>query len=76
MGRSAIFKITVADWRKDIAGAMQVVSGAVGREKVHFQAPDANLIEKEMTHFLEWYNGEEKLIVTLRDVPLSAIRYD
>lgn len=53
MGRSGIFKITVADWRKDTAGPMQVVSGAAGREKVHFQAPDANLIEKEMIHFLE-----------------------
>ena len=33
-------KITVADWRKDTTGPMQVVSGAMGKEKVHFQAPD------------------------------------
>ena len=50
MGRSGIFKITVADWRKDTTGPMQVVSGAAGKEKVHFQAPDANLIENEINH--------------------------
>lgn len=66
MGRSGIFKITVADWRKDTAGAMQVVSGAAGREKVHFQAPDANLIEKEMIHFLEWFNREEKIDLVIK----------
>lgn len=66
MGRSGIFKITVADWRKDTAGAMQVVSGAAGREKVHFQAPDANLIEKEMIRFLEWFNGEEKIDLVIK----------
>jgi Fic family protein len=53
MGRSGIFKITVADWRKDTSGQMQVVSGAAGREKVHFQAPDADLIEMEMNRFRE-----------------------
>lgn len=60
MGRSGIFKITVADWRKDTSGQMQVVSGAAGREKVHFQAPDANLIEMEMNRFLKWFNEETK----------------
>jgi len=60
MGRSGIFKITVADWRKDTTGSMQVVSGAAGKEKIHFQAPDANLIEKEMTSFLNWFNGNDK----------------
>jgi len=66
MGRSGIFKITVADWRKDTAGLMQVVSGAAGREKVHFQAPDATLIEKEMIRFLEWFNGEEKIDLVIK----------
>ena len=60
-GRSGILKITVADWRKDISGKMQVVSGAAGREKVHFLAPDAHLIELEMNRFLKWFN-EEKII--------------
>ncbi|MCU0434884.1 MAG: Fic family protein [Bacteroidia bacterium] len=57
MGRSGVFKITVAGWRKDEKGKMQVVSGAAGREKVHFQAPDAELLDDEMTYFLDWFNG-------------------
>lgn len=56
-GRSGMHKITVADWRKDTTGPMQVVSGAMGKEKVHFQAPDSALLEKEMTRFLDWFNG-------------------
>jgi len=59
-GRSGIFKITVADWRKDKTGAMQVVSGTVGKEKIHFQAPAAALVKKEMTKFLKWFNEEKK----------------
>lgn len=55
-GRSGMYKITVADWRKDTTGPMQVVSGAMGKEKVHFQAPDSSLLENEMKLFLEWCN--------------------
>lgn len=55
-GRSGMYKITVADWRKDTTGPMQVVSGAMGKEKVHFQAPDSDLVGKEMTRFIEWFN--------------------
>src|SRR6056297_1770759 len=47
-GRSGMYKIQVADWRKDTTGPMQVVSGALGKEKVHFEAPDSNLVENEM----------------------------
>jgi len=66
MGRSGIFKITVADLRKDMAGAMQVVSGAAGKEKVHFQAPDADLIEEEMNQFLKWFNEEDKIDIVIK----------
>jgi Fic family protein len=66
MGRSGIFKITVADWRKDTTGVMQVVSGAAGKEKIHFEAPDAVLIEKEMTSFLEWFNGNDKIDLVIK----------
>ena len=66
MGRSGIFKITVADWRKDTTGPMQVVSGAAGKEKVHFQAPDANLIENEMTSFLNWFNENNKIDLVIK----------
>jgi Fic family protein len=66
MGRSGIFKIIVADWRKDTSGQMQVVSGAAGREKVHFQAPDADLIEKEMNRFIKWFNEENKIDLVIK----------
>ena len=58
-GRSGMYKITVADWRKDTTGPMQVVSGAVGKEKVHFEAPNSNLVEREMTRFLDWFNNSK-----------------
>jgi Fic family protein len=57
-GRSGIHKITVADWRHDDTGPMQVVSGPMGKEKVHYQAPAAELVEGEMKRFLEWYNND------------------
>ncbi|MBK7174266.1 MAG: Fic family protein [Bacteroidales bacterium] len=66
MGRSGIFKITVADWRKDTFGQMQVVSGGAGREKVHFQAPDADLIEMEMNRFIKWFNEENKIDLVIK----------
>lgn len=66
MGRSGIFKITVADWRKDTIGKMQVVSGAAGKEKIHFQAPDADLIEMEMKRFLQWFNQENGIDLVIK----------
>jgi Fic family protein len=58
-GRSGMYKITVANWRKDTTGPMQVVSGAMGKEKVHFQATDSDLLEKEMSRFIDWFNNTE-----------------
>jgi len=55
-GRSGMHKITVGGWRKPEAGAMQVVSGIIGRENIHFEAPDALLLEQEMDRFLDWFN--------------------
>lgn len=55
-GRSGMHKITVGTWRKDSTGPMQVVSKAMGKEKVHFQAPDSALLELEMSRFLAWFN--------------------
>ncbi len=65
-GRSGMYKIVVADWRKDTTGPMQVVSGAMGKEKVHFQAPDSELLEKEMTRFLEWFNNSNELDLVIK----------
>ena len=50
-GRSGMYKIIVGNWRDDSTGPMQVVSGAMGKEKVHYQAPAANELEKEMNLF-------------------------
>lgn len=56
-GRSGMSRITVGGWRKKEAGAMQVVSGPMGREKVHFEAPDADRLEAEMSRFIKWFNA-------------------
>lgn len=55
-GRSGMHHITVGDWRNNKAGPMQVVSGPMGRERIHFEAPDASKLENEMESFLKWFN--------------------
>lgn len=65
-GRSSIFKIIVGNWRKDANGPMQVISGAIGEEKIHFQAPEASLISKEMNRFIQWYNAEDKIDLVIK----------
>lgn len=65
-GRSVMFKITVADWRKDTTGPMQVVSGAMGKEKVHFQAPDSSLVDNEMNLFLDWFNKDKEMDLVIK----------
>jgi Fic family protein len=56
-GRSGMHKIVVGNWRDDTDAPMQVVSGPIAREKVHYQAPEAKLLKKEMKAFLHWYNN-------------------
>ena len=56
-GFSGSRKITVGAWRTPEAGAMQVVSGYIGHEKVHFEAPSAERLEREIAAFLEWFNA-------------------
>jgi Fic family protein len=60
-GYSGIQKILVGKWRDDSRGPMQVVSGPIGKEKVHYQAPPARVLEKEMKNFLEWFNKDQGL---------------
>lgn len=55
-GRSGMHKIIVGVWRNDSHGPMRVVSGAVGRERVHFEAPAAGRLNGEMKNFLSWFN--------------------
>jgi len=56
-GRSGMSRITVGEWRPKEAGPMQVVSGPIGRENVHFEAPGAERLESEMAAFLDWFNS-------------------
>src|SRR3990170_1801171 len=60
-GRSGMTKITVGGWREDKSDPMQVVSGPIGREKVHYQAPEAKRVPKEMRAFLKWFNGPQSI---------------
>ena len=66
-GRSGMRKIIVGAWRDDGHGPMQVVSGPVGKEKVHYEAPAAPLLEKEMSAFLARTNdGGDRTDMVLR----------
>ena len=66
-GRSGMHKIIVGAWRDDAKGPMQVVSGPVGREQVHYEAPAAELLAEEMSAFLEWVNSlDDRIDAVLR----------
>ena len=60
-GRSGMHKITVGNWRSVDAGPMQVISGPVGKETIHFEAPKADRLEQEMNNFLKWFNGKDDI---------------
>ena len=65
-GRSGMTKITVGAWRKAQSGPMQVVSGPIGRERVHYEAPIASRLKKEMRAFLDWFNAENAIDPVLK----------
>ena len=65
-GHSGMNKITVGAWRKDMAGPMQVISGPIGREKVHYEAPPAARVDQEMRLFLRWFDGTEDIDLVLK----------
>ena len=65
-GQSGMYKIITGNWRDDSTGPMQVVSGALGKEKVHYQAPPANQIENEMRIFFDWFNLEQNVDPVLK----------
>ena len=56
-GYSGLSRIKIGGWRDDATGPMQVVSGPIGRPRVHFEAPTAHLLEAETSRFLDWLNG-------------------
>ncbi|MSO14432.1 Fic family protein [Rickettsiales endosymbiont of Trichoplax sp. H2] len=59
-GRSGMNKITVGSWRKKDSDIMQVISGPIGREVVHFEAPTYDRLNKEMQYFIKWFNSATK----------------
>ncbi|MDA8453078.1 Fic family protein [Acidovorax sp. NCPPB 3859] len=56
-GYSGRLRIRTGAWRDDAAGPMQVVSGPIGREKVHYEAPPATALDAETAAFLQWFNA-------------------
>lgn len=65
-GRSGMHRITVADWRLVENDPMQVISGPIGKEKVHFEAPSANKVATEMTAFIEWFENKTDIDPVIR----------
>ena len=59
-GYSGMYKINVGNYRTDELGPMQVVSGYTGKEKVHYEAPRAELLEKEMNELISYINTEKE----------------
>ncbi len=65
-GRSGMHEIKVGSWRDDSTGPMQVVSGPIGKQKVHFEAPPAARVPREMQRFLRWFEkpGDTEPLLT------------
>ncbi len=65
-GRSGMQRITVGGWRSAESGSMQVFSGPLGHERVHFEAPGTDRLEKEMQVFLKWFAGQQTIDPVLK----------
>ena len=65
-GRSGMRRITVSGWRTTDVGPMQVVSGPIGHEKVHFEAPSADRLENEMQTFFAWFENDSDIDPVLK----------
>jgi Fic family protein len=66
-GRNGMQKIITGAWRTNTNDApMQVVSGPMGRQKVHYQAPAADLLTDEMNYFINWFNTEMNIDPVLK----------
>ena len=60
-GFSGMHRIKVGGWRTIESGPMQILSGPIGRETVHFQAPIADNLEREMSDFISWFENHNEL---------------
>jgi Fic family protein len=65
-GHSGMSKIAFGRWRDDRSGPMQVVSGPIGRERVHYEAPAAALLGREMRAFSRWFNTNDGMDLVLK----------
>jgi len=65
-GRSGMSRIVVGAWRDDSSGPMQVVSGPIGRERVHYEAPAAGTLAAEMDAFLAWFESDQPIDPVLK----------
>ncbi|MGA8086057.1 MAG: Fic family protein [Terracidiphilus sp.] len=65
-GRSGMSRINVGAWRDDKKGPMQVVSGPIGKERVHYEAPVAARLRGEMKKFLDWFEKERATDLVLK----------
>lgn len=65
-GRSGMHRITVGGWRDDKSGPMQVTSGPIGRERVHYEAPKAARVPDDLKAFLSWFNGQDGIDPVLK----------
>jgi len=65
-GYGGLYKINVGNWRDDSTGPMQVVSGAMGKEKVHYQAPSADLLDRQMEYLFNWINNNQQIDLVLK----------
>ncbi len=64
--KSGMTPIRTGEWRDDSKGPMQVVSGPIGRERIHFEAPSATRLEAEMQTFLAWFEEETSIDPVLK----------
>jgi len=62
-GRSGMYEINTASYRKKI---MQIVSGPMGKEKIHYQAPSPDKVKEEMDVFLSWFNKDTKIDLVIK----------
>lgn len=65
-GRSGMTRIAVGTWRDDKTGPMQIVSGPMGHERVHYEAPKAERLDAEMSALLDWFNSESRIDLVLK----------
>lgn len=74
-GYSGLHKILVAAWRDDREGPMQVLSGPIGREKIHYEAPPAESVDAEMCHFLTWWVMSRQEVDGLLRAAVAHLRF-